>query len=175
MGDRSLNYSEYAAGGAGTSRIVLTDRSDMNIVKLSVIAPVLVVLVIIIILMLPIAAETKYFGLLLFVVTFGLGGLAFPLMMYEAFSKAAYRVTTEYIEEEYGIISRKLRRIPITYVRDVTYEQNLIQAMYGLSTITVAATNGDRIKLEHVRDGKHKRELIWNLVLSKTPGAHREA
>ena len=53
-------------------------------------------------------------------------------------------VTAEYVESESGIVGKKVRTIPIGYVRDVTYGQNLIQSMLGVSDITVSGTNGDR-------------------------------
>lgn len=78
-------------------------------------------------------------------------------------------MTDEHIEEEYGIVYKRLRRIPLSYVRDVTYDQNFLQAMFGVSSITVSPTNGDKIVLSNVADGARTREAIWNLVVSKAP------
>ena len=77
-----------------------------------------------------------------------------------------YTVTNEHIEEEYGVINKRLRRIPLTSVRDVTHTQNFLQAMFGVSSLTVSPTNGDRVVLSNIKDGKKTREVIWKLVAS---------
>jgi hypothetical protein len=41
--------------------------------------------------------------------------------------------------------------------------------MFGLSSIAVSPTNGDKIVLSSIRDGKKIRETIWKLVLSRSP------
>ena len=53
--------------------------------------------------------------------------------------------------------------------------QNVIQAMFGVSDITVSATNGDKIVLKDVADGKRKRDIISTLVVSKSPGNNRKS
>jgi uncharacterized membrane protein YdbT with pleckstrin-like domain len=78
-------------------------------------------------------------------------------------------VTDEHIEEEYGIVYKRLRRIPLSYVREVTYDQNFLQAMFAVSSITVAPTNGDKIVLSNIQNGAATREVIWRLVLSRSP------
>ena len=83
--------------------------------------------------------------------------------------KAVYSLTDHHIEEKYGIIHRRVRRIPLSYVRDVTYDQNFLRAMFGVSSITVSPTNGDKIVFSNVRDGEQTREIIWKLLLSKSP------
>ena len=55
-------------------------------------------------------------------------------------------------------------RIPLSYVRDVTYNQNFIQAMFDVSDITVSAPNGDKVVLNNLRNGEATREIIWKLV-----------
>ena len=65
------------------------------------------------------------------------------------------------------------RRIPLSYVRDVTYDQNFLQAMFAVSSITVAPTNGDKIVLSNIRDGETTRESIWKVVLSRSPVGNR--
>jgi uncharacterized membrane protein YdbT with pleckstrin-like domain len=91
------------------------------------------------------------------------------LHLYEGLSKSVYRLTNEHIEEEYGIVYKRQRRIPLSYVRDVTYDQNFLQAMFGVSSITVSPTNGDKIVLSNIRDGESARERIWKHVLSRSP------
>ena len=114
---------------------------------------------------------TRY-GLLGFAAIFGYVVISVPLIWYAALARSTYAVTREHIEQESGVISKRSRSLPLCYVRNVTYDQSVIQALFGLSTITVSSTNGNQIRLQHVRDGKEKRELIWKLVLSKSPSAH---
>ena len=95
------------------------------------------------------------------------------LLLYEALSKAVYTVTNEHIEEEYGIIYKRLRRIPLSYVRDVTYDHNFLQAIFGVSSITVSPTNGDKTVLSNIPEGESTRERIWNLMLSRLPKENR--
>lgn len=82
-------------------------------------------------------------------------------------------MTTEYIEARTGTIEKRVRRIPISYIRDVTLSQNFLQAPFGTYNITVAATNGDKVVLENVTDRERKQEVIWEIVLSKSPNASR--
>ena len=178
MGDRSINYHDYATKDAGTGRagVLLTDRPDMRIIRLSLLTGVLALLLIagIIVFVLPIDQGTRN-GLLGFAAIFGYVVISIPLIWYVSLVKAVYTLSREHIEVEGGVISKTSRCIPLSYVRDVTFNQSVIQAMFGLSTITVSTTNGDRIRFQHVRDGKQKHQLIWNLVLSKSPGNQREA
>jgi uncharacterized membrane protein YdbT with pleckstrin-like domain len=82
-------------------------------------------------------------------------------------------VSADYIEEEYGIFFKRLRRIPLSYVRDVTLDQNFLQAAFGLSSITVSPTNADKIVLVNVQDGKTAQETIWKMVLANSPVGFR--
>jgi uncharacterized membrane protein YdbT with pleckstrin-like domain len=94
--------------------------------------------------------------------------IVYSLTMHEILARAVYRVTAEYIESESGIVGKKVRTIPISYVRDVTYGQNPFQSVLGISDITVSATNGDKIVFKDVVDGKQKLDLISKLMLSKS-------
>jgi hypothetical protein len=63
------------------------------------------------------------------------------------------------------------RIAPWPYVRDVTYDQNFLQAMFGVSSVTVSPTNERKLVPSNVVDGERTRETIWNLVVSKAPDA----
>src|SRR5262249_4619971 len=95
--------------------------------------------------------------------------LVYSVTMHEILARAVYTVTAEVIESESGIFGKKVRTIPISYVRDVTYGQNFIQSTLGLSDITVSATNGDKITFKDITDGNRKRDLISKLVLANSP------
>ena len=94
--------------------------------------------------------------------------------MYEALGNTVFVVTNDHIEEKGGLIWKTQHRIPLTYVRDVTYDQNFLQAMFGVSSVTVSPTNGRKIVLSNVPDGERTREIIWNLVLLKSSDGKRE-
>ena len=101
----------------------------------------------------------------------GLQILGYTVIMYERLARAVYTVTAEYVQSETGTLGSAVRNIPISYVRDVTYDQSFIQRMFGVSDIAVSPTNGDKIVLSNIRNGKETRNIIWKLVLSRSPQA----
>jgi len=78
---------------------------------------------------------------------------------------ASYTVTDEYIEAQPGTFEKATRRIPLSYIRDVTHRQHFFHTLFGFSDIKVTATNGDLVVLENISDGRRKQEIIWELVL----------
>jgi len=151
-------------------RDVLIERPDMRIVKLSFVAPLLVMTAGVAVYLMPLSIDPDYkLAELALVATISLAGISFLVVVYEGLTNATYKVTGEYVEEEYGIIHKRMRRIPLNYVRDVTHDQSALQAMFGISSITVSPTNGDKIVLSNIREGKGTRETIWQLVLAKIP------
>ncbi len=93
----------------------------------------------------------------------------FFLSFHARLRRANYTVTTEYIEAQIGTVKKTVRLIPLVYIRDVTLSQTFFQSFFDTSDITIAATNGDRIVLENVPDGKKNQKIIWRLVLAKSP------
>jgi len=163
----SAGTIDYGASGVEkhrTSRTGFVDRPDKRMMRVRYLAPVLILFIGAIIYALPIGDLKVVFLPLTWLFAMA---LVYPVIMHEILAKAVYAVTTEYIEAETGIVGKRVRTIPIRYVRDVTYGQNLMQAMLGVSDITVSATNGDKIVLKDVADGKRKRDIISDLVLSK--------
>jgi len=174
MAATSVNLRDFGGDTTSTDKAVLTARPDMRIVKLSFLAPVLVLTASIVAYLLPAAIDPDYqLAGSVVIATIGVAGISFLLLTYEALAKAVYTVTNEHIEEEYGIIYKRLRRIPLTYVRDVTYDQSFLQSIFGVSGITVSPTNGNKVVLSNIRDGEGTREAIWKLVLSKSIGMSR--
>jgi len=171
MASTSINSGRLPADKSGAHKFILTARPDMRIVKASVIPPVLVVGVGVILysLRLPIDHDIQL-GASAFLGGIGLVGILCVAVLYEGLSRAEYRVTSDHIEEEYGIIYKKRRQIPLGYGRDVTCTQNVAQSLFGLSSITVSPTNGDRIVFSNVRDLEQTGEAIWKVVLSKSSG-----
>jgi membrane protein YdbS with pleckstrin-like domain len=174
MATTSVNLRDFGVDTTGTYEAVLTARPDMRLVKLSFLAPVLVLTASIIAYLLPLAIDPDYqLAGSVVIATIGVAGFSFLLLTYEALAKAVYTVTNEHIEEEYGIIYKRLRRIPLSYVRDVTYDQNFVQRIFKVSSITVSPTNGDKIVLSNIPEGESARERIWNLMLSRSPREKR--
>ena len=172
----SVNLRDFGIDTTSTDKAVLTARPDMRIVKVSFLAPVLVLAAGVITYLLPLAIDRdlQVAGSIL-IASIGLAGVVSLLVMYEGLAMAVYTVTAEHIEEEYGIIYKRLRRIPLSYVRDVTYDQNFLQVMFGVSSVTISPTNGNKIVLSNVRDGEGTRELIWKLVLSSSSRSHTQS
>ena len=174
MATTSVNLRDFGVDTTSTDKAVLTARPDMRIVKLSFLAPVLVLTASIVAYLLPVAIDPDYqLAGSVVIATIGVAGISFLLVMYEALAKAVYTVTNEHVEEEYGIIYKRLRRIPLSYVRDVTYDQSFRQGILGVSSITGSPTNGDKIVLSNIPEGESARERIWSLILSKSPREKR--
>jgi uncharacterized membrane protein YdbT with pleckstrin-like domain len=133
----------------------LTVRSDMRLVKVSFLAAVVVVFVGVIIYLtpLPIDQQLTYYLVLPFIAMVAVGVAVYSAGMYEALAKAVFTVTNEYVHEESGIIWKRTRRIPLRYIRDVTYDQNFIQAAFRVADITVSTSNGDKIVLNNLSCG----------------------
>ncbi|MEK6285620.1 MAG: PH domain-containing protein [Acidobacteriota bacterium] len=171
MASTSVNIGEFGSDPVGSEKALLTARPDIRFLKLSFFAPAVVLVAGIIAYLLPLAIDRDFqLAGSAFMIGIGLVGMACLLALYEGLSKAVYRLTDEHIEEEYGIIHKRVRQIPLSYIRDVTYDQNFLQALFGVSSITVSPTNGDKIVLSNIAGGQRTREIIWKLVLSRTPG-----
>lgn len=94
--------------------------------------------------------------------------LAYSVILYEGLGNAVYTVTNEYVEEQGGVILKSQHRIALSYVRDVTYHQSFLQAMFGVASVTVTPTNGNKMVISNIAVGEEIRERIWDLVLSNS-------
>jgi membrane protein YdbS with pleckstrin-like domain len=169
MASASITIGNYAADSTGRDKALLTACPDMRIVKYSFLAPALALIASTISYLWPLEIDRDlHLAGSILIATFGLAGIGFLLVLYEGLVKAVYSLTDQHIEEKYGIIYKRVRQIPLRYVRDVTHDQNFLQAMFGVSSITVSATNGDKIVLSNVRDGEQTREIVWALILSRS-------
>lgn len=165
MSAGTIEYGALGVEKPQTSRSVLVDRPDKRMMRVRYLAPVLILCIGAIIYALPIGDLKVVFLPLIWLFAMA---LVYAVIMHEILAKAVYTVTAEYIESESGIVGKKVRTIPISYVRDVTFGQNPIQALLGVSDVTVSATNGDKITFKDITDGNQKRDLISKLVLSKS-------
>lgn len=174
MSSTSVNVGEFGINSVGGNKFLLTAQPDMRIVKFLIVPPAFVLIAGILFYVLPLAMDRDlHLAVSILIATLGVAGLSSLLVLYEALARAVYTMTDEFIEEEYGIVYKGLRRIPLNYVRDVTQTQNFLQAMFGVSSITVSPTNGDTIVLSNIRNGESARERIWKLVLSRSPREKR--
>jgi uncharacterized membrane protein YdbT with pleckstrin-like domain len=163
-----------AGSQVGPDRIkpVLTDQPDLRLIKLGYFVPLLLVTTGVVILLLPISDDVKIGVGYALIMALG-GMLTFLLSSHARLRKASYIVTAEYIEAQTGTFEKTSRRIPLSYIRDVMHRQHFFQTLFGVSDIKVTATNGDSVVLENVRDGRRKQEIIWELVIARSPGASR--
>ncbi len=166
MNARSMDYEAFDIGKPRNPGAVLVDHPDKRMMRVRYLAPALVLGIAAIVYLLPLGELRVVFLPLTWLFAMA---LVYSLIMHEILARAVYTVTAEYVESESGIVGKKIRTIPASYIRDVTYDQNFIQSMLGLSDITVSATNADKIVLKDIADGNRKRDLISKLVLSKSP------
>ncbi len=172
MASTSINVEDFGIDSGGKDKALLTARPDIRVVKLSFLVPMLALVAGVITYLLPLRIDPDFQLAGSFLIAgIGLVGITCLLVLYEGLSKAVYRLTEEHIEEKYGIFNKRVRRIPLSYIRDVTYDQNFLQAMFEVSSVTVSPTNGDKIVLSNIRDGESARERIWKFVLSRSPAA----
>jgi uncharacterized membrane protein YdbT with pleckstrin-like domain len=156
--------------GSDQTRPVLIDSADLRLIKLGYLVPLLLVAAGVLILLLPLSDAAKIgIG---YALIMALGSLlTFLLSSHARLRKASYTVTADYIEAQTGTFEKTSRRIPLSYIRDVTHRQHFFQRLFGVSDIKVTATNGDSVVFENVSDGIRKRELIWEIVIARSPGA----
>jgi uncharacterized membrane protein YdbT with pleckstrin-like domain len=158
--------------GSGSNKPVPTDQPDLRLIKLSYIVPSVLLAVGVMILLLPISFGAKFsigFSLVIALT----GTLTFSLSTHGKLRTASYTVTEGYIQAQTSTFEKTTRRIPLSYIRDITHRQDFFQRLFGVSDITVTATNCDSVVLENVSDGRRKQEIIWELVLDKSPSASR--
>lgn len=167
MASTSIHVTRLGVDSATSDKALLTARPDMRIVKLGFLAAALIAVAGAVVYLSPLDDSLKAGFLplaVLFIVT-----LAYSAIVYEALRNAVFTVTTEYVQEQGGVLFRTQHRLPLAYVRDVTYSQSFLQAIFGVSSVTVSPTNGNKVVLSNIKDGEATREAIWKAVLSKSP------
>jgi uncharacterized membrane protein YdbT with pleckstrin-like domain len=173
MASTGINVGKFEVDSGGGGKVLLTTRPDLRILKVGFFAAALIAVAGAGFYLLPIDISLKVAFLplaVLFVVI-----LALSVIMYEALGNTVFVVTNEHIEEKGGLIWKTQHRLPLSYVRDVTYDQNFLQSIFGVSSVTVSPTNGRKIVLSNIRDGEQSREIIWQLVMANSPSHQRQA
>lgn len=173
MSATSINVGKFSMDSRGDDNVLLTARPDMRLVKFGFLAAALIAAVASIVYLSPVFDGVKV--ALLPLIPLFVVALVYSVIMYETLGNAVFKVTNEHIEEEGGFIWKTQHRIPLGYVRDVTCDQNLFQSMFGVSSITVSPTNGHKIVLSNIKDPEVALEMIWKLVLSRSPNLRRSA
>ena len=115
-----LKVVEGNRGGAGSKKPVLTDQLDLRLIKLSYIVPSVLLAASVVIFLLPISFGAKFsigFALVIALT----GTLTFSLSAHGRLRTASYTVTEGYIEAQTGTFEKTTRRIPLSYIRDVTH------------------------------------------------------
>jgi uncharacterized membrane protein YdbT with pleckstrin-like domain len=168
MASTSINVGKFEINSVSSGNVLLTTRPDLRILKVGFVAAALIAVAGAVVYLSPLDGSLKVAFLplaVLFVVI-----LAYSVIMYEALGNTVFVVTNDHIEEKGGLIWKTQHRIPLTYVRDVTYDQNFLQKMLGVSSVTVSPTNGNKIVLSNIPNGEETRETIWKVVLLSSPG-----
>jgi uncharacterized membrane protein YdbT with pleckstrin-like domain len=101
--------------------------------------------------------------------------LAFVLvarLLYRKWS-LRYRLTTERLFLERGILRRDLSELELLRVDDVAFSQNLVQRFFDVGTITVHSTDSDHPKL--VIEGVAVPEAVKEKIRNQMRGLRRGA
>lgn len=76
-----------------------------------------------------------------------------------------YRITTEYIYVDSGIVSSKEEQVPLWAVRDIDVRQSIIQKARGLFDVHIRVeaneyTGKPNLTLQNIEGGKEVRDLL---------------
>ena len=79
--------------------------------------------------------------------------------------KNSYKLTTEFIYVDSGLVKSSSEQIPLWAVRDVDVKQSMIQKARGIATVTVRCQHDDftgrsSIVMDDVEGGREFRDLI---------------
>jgi uncharacterized membrane protein YdbT with pleckstrin-like domain len=78
-----------------------------------------------------------------------------------------YRITTQRLLIEHGIVGKSVEQIPLFRVQDVQVKQSLAARARGVGTIIVTTTDPKvpRIQLEHIQHAADIADTLGRLVL----------
>jgi membrane protein YdbS with pleckstrin-like domain/ribosomal protein S27E len=69
--------------------------------------------------------------------------LFYSLFKWVTFKSRIYRVTSDRIEYEYGILARRINNTDLWRIQDITFSQNLFQRMFRLGRIIILSSDKD--------------------------------
>jgi len=134
----NTNTGDRGSNLVGCEKALLTARPHIRFLRLSFLAPMVLLVAGVMVYLLPLTVDRDFrLAAAAFIIGIGLVGMACLRALYECLSGAEYRLTAGHIEEESGIINKRLRRIPLSYVRDVTFDQNLFQRVFGIVSLSL--------------------------------------
>lgn len=92
-------------------------------------------------------------------------------------TSARYKITTEFLVFEAGLMSTTEERVPLWALGDADLKQSMTQKARGLGDITIRVlnnylTNRDRVTLESIADPKAVRDLL-DREIARTRAEHR--
>lgn len=98
-------------------------------------------------------------GVLLFVFVVGIFLL---LRVWYLVSSTRYRLTTQRLFVQTGLIAKNLEEVELFRVKDVTLSQGVLDRMLGTGTVTVLSTDdtAPRLELTGIRDPLAAKEAI---------------
>ena len=166
MAATGITISKDRLDSSGSDNSVLIALPDMRIAFFGFVVAALIAIAGIVVYLLPISSSLKTAFLplgVLFIVI-----IAYSAIMCEALANAVFTVTKDHVEERGGVIWKTQHRIPLSYVRDVSYNQSFLQGMFGVSSVSVSPTNGNKIVLSNIPNGETALETINKLVILRT-------
>ena len=92
---------------------------------------------------------------------FGLG-LLFWLRVWYRVASMRYRLTTQRLFAQTGLIAKDLEEVELFRVKDVTLNQGVLQRMLGVGNVVVLSTDdtAPRLELAGIRDPMEAKEKI---------------
>lgn len=167
MGAISIDVAKFGGDSVGSNKSLLTARPDMRIVSIGFLAAAVIAALGTVVYLLPISDSVKVAFLplgVLFIVILG-----YSAILFEGLWNAVFTITNEYVEDHGGMIWKRQHHIPLSYVRDVTYSQNFLQAMFGVASVTISPTNGNNIMFSNIKNGEGTWRLLSKLVSANSP------
>jgi Bacterial PH domain len=78
-----------------------------------------------------------------------------------------YRITTQRLIVDHGLVGKSQEQIPLFRVKDVQVKKSLVARTRGVGTIIVTSTDPTTpaLKLEHIDDVAHVADMLGKLVL----------
>lgn len=91
-------------------------------------------------------------------------GLILLLRVWYKTSATRYRLTTQRLFVQKGLVAKQLEEVELFRVKDVTLQQGIIQRLLGVGSVVVLSTDDTtpRLELAGIRDPIEVKEMIRN-------------
>ena len=79
----------------------------------------------------------------------------------------SYRITTQRLVVDHGVVGKSVDQIPLFRVKDVQVKRSLVARTRGVGTIIVTSTDPSTptVRLEHVPNAADVADMLGRLVL----------